>query len=55
MKSLNARLSIATFEGKKMSAMQKGLAGSFTVQEVDQCIDLALAKGDEVRQLLRKL
>jgi exosome complex component RRP42 len=53
-KAMSARLTIATFEGKKISAMQKGGLGSFTAKEVESCIDLALEKGDELRKHLKK-
>ncbi|MDO8428778.1 MAG: exosome complex protein Rrp42 [Candidatus Diapherotrites archaeon] len=53
-KAMSARFSIATFEGKKFSALQKGGHGSFTQSEVDHCIDIAFEKGDELRSQLKK-
>lgn len=44
-----ARLSIAT-DGKFVRAMQKGLGGSFTVKEVGEMAEVALAKHAELRK-----
>lgn len=49
---LNARLSIATTEDDHICAMQKGSGGSFTSEEVLHLVDLAFAKGKELRKLL---
>ena len=54
-KAMSARFSVATFEGKKISALQKGGNGSFTVSEVDQCLDWAFEKGEELRKQLKKI
>ena len=49
--ALDARLSIAVTEKNVISAMQKGLAGSFSKEEVLECIDLAFEKAKELRKL----
>jgi len=49
-KASEARLSIATTDKNQLSAFQKGGSGSFSQSEVEQCIDLALAKGKELRK-----
>jgi exosome complex component RRP42 len=45
----DARLTIATTETGNLCAMQKGLDGSFTVDEVFKIVDLSRKIGDEVR------
>jgi len=52
-KAMDARLSIGTTEETLMSAMQKGGAGSFTQAEIEQCIELAFQKSDELRKLFK--
>lgn len=51
-KALDARLTITTLENNTISAMQKGLAGSFTCDEVEYCIDLAFSKAKDLRKLV---
>jgi len=48
-KASEARLSISTVEDGQLAAFQKGGSGSFSEKEIDQCIDLAVARGKELR------
>jgi exosome complex component RRP42 len=48
----DARLSIATLDEKTICALQKGLAGSLTIDEVDAMVQIALEKGQELRALV---
>lgn len=50
-KAMGSRLTVSTVPGC-VCAMQKGGAGGFAQQELLQCIDKALAKGEEIRKLL---
>jgi exosome complex component RRP42 len=50
-KAMGSRLTVSTVPGY-VCAMQKGGAGAFTQQELLQCIDKALAKGEEIRKML---
>jgi len=51
-KALDARLTITTIEGNIISAMQKGLPGSFSKEEIEQCIDIAFEKAKDLRKLV---
>lgn len=44
-----SRLTIATVENGNLCAMQKGLGGSFTRQEVDEAIEIAIEWGKKIR------
>jgi len=48
----DARLTVATNENGNLCAMQKGLNGSFTLDEVSNVVDLSLRIGAEVRSKL---
>lgn len=50
--ALNSRLSVAHMDDHTVTAFQKGGPGSFTLQEMDHMIEVALKKGKEVRKLL---
>lgn len=53
--ALDARLTVGTFdseEGEKLCSMQKGGADGFTLAEIEKIIELALKKGNELRELL---
>ncbi len=52
-KAMDARFSVATTEDGFLSAFQKGGQGHFTEQEITQCIDIAFAKGKELREKLK--
>ena len=45
----DARLTVATNEKGNLCAMQKGLSGSFTLEEVMKIVDLSTKIGAEVR------
>ena len=53
-KAAEARYSVATTEEGNMVAMQKGLQGSFTIDEVNYMIDKAFEIGAETRKSLLK-
>lgn len=48
----DARLTVATIENGNLCAMQKGLVGSFSVEEVFKVIDLSRRLGAQVRSRL---
>jgi exosome complex component RRP42 len=49
-----ARLTVATDEKGDIRAMQKGLNGSFTVEEVKKVIKASIDNGKNIRELLYK-
>src|SRR3989344_8267870 len=51
-KAMSARFSVAVTEDDTISAFQKGLAGSFKVDEINSCIDIALKNSKQIRKLL---
>ncbi len=51
--AVDARLSIGVFDGK-LSALQKGLPGSFTKDEIMTAVDMALNKSKELLKYLPK-
>jgi exosome complex component RRP42 len=53
-KAAEARFSVSTTEDGYMSAFQKGMGGSFTVEEINQMIDTAFTIGNEVRKKIQK-
>ncbi|MCQ2056026.1 MAG: exosome complex protein Rrp42 [archaeon] len=48
----SARLTITTDDVGNFRAMQKGGKGSFTVDELGQCLDMAVARGIDVRKIV---
>ena len=48
----SARLTIATDDDGNYRAMQKGGKGSMTVDELTQCLDMAVKKGKEIRKII---
>ena len=52
--AMDARLSIGTLNGK-LCSMQKGGSVGLTIEEIEQMVDMALDKGDELRKELEKL
>ncbi len=53
--ALDARLTVGTFnkDGKTMlSSMQKGGPVGFTLEEIEKIIEMAIKKGDELREML---
>ena len=51
-KAMSARFSVAITEKDNITAFQKGLAGSFTVEEIDNAIDVAMKNSKQTRKLL---
>ena len=51
-KVADARLSVYTDQEGKVRAMQKGLNGGFTYDEVKEIVGLAKEKGKEIREIL---
>lgn len=52
---MDARLTITTNSKGSIVAMQKGLKGYFTVDEVKSIADKAISKGEEIRAILKEL
>jgi exosome complex component RRP42 len=50
----DARLTVATDEKGHIRAMQKGLNGSFTREEIQKVIKASIDNGNEIRQILYK-
>jgi len=50
-RGMDARLTIATMPGK-VCATQKGGWGAFSRKQVEELIDVSLAKGEDLRRLL---
>jgi exosome complex component RRP42 len=48
----DARFTVATIETGNLCAMQKGLNGSFTVEEINKVVNMSRKIGDEVRAKL---
>ncbi|MFH0714634.1 MAG: exosome complex protein Rrp42 [Candidatus Diapherotrites archaeon] len=49
-KAQTARFSVATTEDNYLSAFQKGMGGSFSLQEINEMIEIALKRGKELRK-----
>ena len=47
-----ARLTVTTDNKGNFRAMQKGGKGSFTIDELNQCLDASVAKGKEIRKII---
>ena len=54
-KASEARFSVATTEDGLMSAMQKGMGGSFTLEEVNYMIDVGFKTAKETRKKIERL
>lgn len=52
-KVMDARLTITTTEDGNLCSLQKGGEGALTIEEIDQMIDLATTKANEIRKLLK--
>lgn len=48
----SARLTVTTDDNGNFRAMQKGGNGSITLDELNQCLDTAVAKGKEIRKII---
>lgn len=49
-----ARLTVITDKNGDIRAMQKGLGGSFTIEEVKKIIKMSIIKGAEIRKLVEE-
>ncbi len=49
----SARITIAN-DGKVVRAMQKGLGGAFTTQEIESLVDVSLGKYSELKKIIQK-
>jgi len=52
---MDARITIATNSKGEFCAIQKGHAGSFTVEQIREAAEAALTKGEAVRRTLKEL
>ncbi|MCX8190246.1 MAG: exosome complex protein Rrp42 [Candidatus Diapherotrites archaeon] len=52
-KAADARISVGSTENRQICAMQKGLAGKFTQQEIERCFEMTFEKADELRSTLK--
>ena len=50
---MDARITMAT-DGKELRAMQKGLRGSFTLQELNNAVSMAFEKYNDLKALMEK-
>ncbi len=48
----SARLTVTTDDNGNFRAMQKGGKGSITLDELNQCLDIAVEKGKEIRKII---
>lgn len=53
-KAMTARFSVATTENDQITAFQKGLSGSFTIQEINEAVETALKQAKPLRKLAQK-
>ncbi|MEM4662643.1 MAG: exosome complex protein Rrp42 [Candidatus Diapherotrites archaeon] len=53
-KAAEARLSVGTTDKKHICAIQKGLAGGFTKEELEKCFTLSFEKAEELRLKLKQ-
>ncbi len=51
---MEARLTITTNSDGNLCAGQKGVAGGFSVEQIMQAVDVAIAKGKENREILKR-
>ncbi len=51
-KAMAARFSVTVTEDDNITAFQKGLAGSFKVEEINAAIDVAMKNSKQIRKLL---
>jgi exosome complex component RRP42 len=52
---MNARITITTNSEGRFAAIQKGSAGSFTIDEIKRAVEIARIKGEEVRTRIKEL
>ncbi|MDD3083755.1 MAG: exosome complex protein Rrp42 [Candidatus ainarchaeum sp.] len=54
-KSAEARFSVGTTEDGFISAMQKGIGGSFTFEEINKMIEIAFKNSEKIRKQIAKI
>ncbi len=52
--ALDARLTVTTIDDGKLCSIQKGGDGTLTIEDIEKMVDLAVAKGQEIRNLLKQ-
>jgi exosome complex component RRP42 len=52
---MDARITITTNSEGRFAAIQKGSAGSFTIDEIKRAVEIARIKGEEVRTRIKEL
>ena len=52
--ALDARLTVTTIDDNRLCSIQKGGAGTLSVEEIEKMIDLAIHKGSEIRKLIKQ-
>lgn len=52
---MDGRVTMATDAEGNVCAVQKGGTGSFTVEQIHQIVDTAIAKGEEIRPILKRI
>ena len=50
-----ARITITTFDGNGISAIQKGLSGSFDESELKECINMAIEASKPIRERIKTI
>ena len=50
--AMSSRFSVALMDDDTISAFQKGLPGSFKVEEINSAIDIAARNSKQIRKLL---
>jgi len=51
--ALDARLTVTTIDDDNLCSIQKGGAGTLSIEDIDKMIDLAIVKGREIRKLIK--
>jgi exosome complex component RRP42 len=51
-KVAEARLTVTTDENGDLRAMQKGLAGAFTLDQIYKCVETSQRLGNDLRKLI---
>lgn len=52
--AMDARLTITTTDNIYINAMQKGGTGSFTLEEIQTCIDMAFKNSERIRKIIEE-
>ncbi len=54
-KAAEARFSVGTTEDGFISAMQKGIGGSFSIKEINEMIEIAFKNSEKIRKQIEKI